>query len=174
MKFGGIYLDRDVYVVQSLDVFRKYEMSLNWEEDWNMSIGTLIAHKNARFLKLWLETYHDYHPDEWFYNGGVLPTEEVLVKRPELVHRVKWMFGAEAPDVCPLLYAKYHKSWSEEFYTIHLSIQGNKLNRWCKGLTYEADNASITEFDEKVIVDLNTTFGEMTRILFDFEKNSIS
>ena len=26
----------------------------------------IIAHKNARFLALWLDSYHDYDPDSWF------------------------------------------------------------------------------------------------------------
>ena len=54
MEFGGIYLDRDVYVVQSLDVFRKYEMTLNWfPKDKNViQFHLLIANKNARFLRL--------------------------------------------------------------------------------------------------------------------------
>ena len=81
-EFGGIYLDRDVYVVQSLDVFRKYEMTLNWDENQYLGTQTLIAHKNARFLKLWLNSYHDYRPNSWYYNAGELPTISILYKRP--------------------------------------------------------------------------------------------
>ena len=40
MEFGGIYLDRDVYVVQSLDVFRKYEMTLNWDPNGSKVLET--------------------------------------------------------------------------------------------------------------------------------------
>ena len=31
LEFGGIYLDRDVYVVKSLDKFRRYEMAVGLE-----------------------------------------------------------------------------------------------------------------------------------------------
>ena len=31
MNYGGIYLDNDVYVVDSLDEYRKYEMVVSWD-----------------------------------------------------------------------------------------------------------------------------------------------
>jgi hypothetical protein len=32
MNYGGIFLDNDVYVVQSLAEFLKYEMVVSWDE----------------------------------------------------------------------------------------------------------------------------------------------
>jgi len=32
MKYGGIYLDNDVYVVQNLDKYRKFELVMGWDE----------------------------------------------------------------------------------------------------------------------------------------------
>ena len=29
-KYGGIYLDNDVYVIQNLDKYRKFECAINW------------------------------------------------------------------------------------------------------------------------------------------------
>ena len=29
-KYGGIYLDNDVYVIQNLDKYRKFEFAINW------------------------------------------------------------------------------------------------------------------------------------------------
>ena len=66
MKYGGIYLDNDVYVIQNLDKYRKYEFVLNLDEGKRfMGTQVLIAHKDARFLPLWLDTYRDYRPDKW-------------------------------------------------------------------------------------------------------------
>ena len=31
-KYGGIYLDNDVYVIQNLDKYRKFECTINWKE----------------------------------------------------------------------------------------------------------------------------------------------
>jgi hypothetical protein len=52
MNYGGFYFDNDVYVIQSLQKYRKYEMTLEWNNK-SEGIGSqiLIAHRNARLLK---------------------------------------------------------------------------------------------------------------------------
>ena len=42
MKYGGIYLDNDVYVVQNLDKYRKYECTMNWERKLYLSNQVII------------------------------------------------------------------------------------------------------------------------------------
>lgn len=37
MKYGGIFLDNDSYIVQSLNDFRRFEMTLGWREGGNIS-----------------------------------------------------------------------------------------------------------------------------------------
>ena len=169
MEFGGIYLDRDVYVVQSLDVFRKYEMSLSWDQIHNFENQLLIANRNARFLKLWLDSYHDYNPNQWYYNAGELPTQRILKKRPELIHSVMRQFGSYAYDICPLLYNSYYENWEKDFYAFHLLIRGNELSMkdWC----FQRRKVNIIQvFNEQNVRQLNVTFGQMSRIVFDFEK----
>ena len=73
MEYGGIYLDNDVFVVHSLDYYRKFEMSVGFEnmETYTMGSQVLVAHKNARLLKAWFDTYRsDYRKEEWYYNAG--------------------------------------------------------------------------------------------------------
>jgi mannosyltransferase OCH1-like enzyme len=65
MRYGGIYLDNDAYVIRSLHKYRKFECVLNWDENQFMGTQIIIAHKDARFLPLWLDSYRQYHPDEW-------------------------------------------------------------------------------------------------------------
>ena len=65
LKYGGIYLDNDVYVVNNLNKYRKFEMTLGWFENGALGTMVLIANKNARFLKLWLDDYRDYKKEEW-------------------------------------------------------------------------------------------------------------
>lgn len=58
MSFGGIYFDNDVYVVNSLDKYRKYEMALSLEiEGGAIGNQVLIANRNARFLKAYFDSY---------------------------------------------------------------------------------------------------------------------
>ena len=63
MHFIVVVLNLEYYFKSS---YRKYEIAINWDE--NDSIGTqvIIAHKDSRFLKLWLESYKDnYMADKW-------------------------------------------------------------------------------------------------------------
>jgi mannosyltransferase OCH1-like enzyme len=63
MEFGGIYLDRDVIIIKSLDPLRKFEMTLDYEFHKTykeMGNQVQIAHKRAQFLRLYLQTYKKY------------------------------------------------------------------------------------------------------------------
>jgi mannosyltransferase OCH1-like enzyme len=58
MNYGGIYLDNDVYVVNSLDKYLKYEMTVSWDSDEDgIGIQVIIAHRNARLLKAHYDSY---------------------------------------------------------------------------------------------------------------------
>jgi hypothetical protein len=67
MEYGGIYLDNDVYVIKNLDKYRKFEIAINWDEDMYLGTQVIIAHKKARFLRKWLETYREYNGELWYY-----------------------------------------------------------------------------------------------------------
>jgi hypothetical protein len=116
-------------------------------------------------LKLYLESYRNYDRNKWYYNGGELPTTSILYKNPELIHRVKRKFGADAFEICPKVYSIYYPDWQKDFYAIHLALRGNEIahRSWCFG-----NNKPIAiKFDEEIAKNLNVTFGEMTRLLFD-------
>ena len=75
-QYGGMYLDNDAYVVNSIDKYRVFEMTVGLENTNGVTLGNqiLIAHKNARMLKAWTDMYrYDYRENEWFYNGGYVP-----------------------------------------------------------------------------------------------------
>ncbi|RZF36312.1 hypothetical protein LSTR_LSTR006576 [Laodelphax striatellus] len=91
MEYGGIYLDTDACVVRNLDEFRKFEMVVGWNPNASLSTHVMIAHKGARFLKEYLESYRlAYNPRKTRHD---LPTRKILVKSPQLVHRVENLFG---------------------------------------------------------------------------------
>ena len=56
MNYSGYYFDNDVYVLQPLDEFRKYEMTLEIEDEIIES-QVLIAHRNSRLLKAIFASY---------------------------------------------------------------------------------------------------------------------
>ena len=40
---------------------------MNWDEDQFIGNQVIIAHKDARFLKLYIESYrNNYRSDEWY------------------------------------------------------------------------------------------------------------
>ena len=58
MNYGGIYLNNDVYVVNPLYKYLKFELTVSWPDRNNfLGFHVLIAHKNARFLRSLLESF---------------------------------------------------------------------------------------------------------------------
>ncbi|KAI9563498.1 hypothetical protein GHT06_010961 [Daphnia sinensis] len=156
-KYGGIYLDNDCFVIQSLDKYRKFECAVNWDEDQFLGNQVIIASKNARILPLWLNTYKEYHSDEWYYNGGERPTVEILHRRPELIHRVKGDFGVDT-GVSVSIYKNPIMDW-RRLDIIHL-LSGHR--------SYLDPNYNTTPvFDENNIRTYPYAFGEMAREVLD-------
>ncbi|XP_077560861.1 uncharacterized protein LOC144175694 [Haemaphysalis longicornis] len=56
MKYGGVYLDHDVFVVRSLRPLLRYEAAM-FCRDGLIGNMMLFFHKNSRFLRLFLQTY---------------------------------------------------------------------------------------------------------------------
>ncbi|XP_046640933.1 uncharacterized protein LOC124326253 isoform X2 [Daphnia pulicaria] len=160
MQYGGIYLDNDCFVIRSLDKYRKFECALNWDDKQFMGTQTLIAHKNSRFIKLWLESYKgNYHSDRWYYNAGERPTTEILFQQPYLIHRVKGDFGA-ATGVSMSLYKNLKFDWR------HLDVIHLLMNH----RSYLDPNYNKTPvFDENNIRTYEYPFGDMVRHLLDMQ-----
>jgi hypothetical protein len=158
MEYGGIFLDNDSYVVRSLDPFRKYEMTIGITDGYNVGTQVLIANKEARFLKLWLELYRDYHPDSWYYNAGQKPMAEVLRYKPELVHAVQTLLGVHTLSDRLYIWDKWD-TW-RKFYSIHLIVRHRNYMdtiwnyfRW-------------PDLDETNICDYPKPFGVMAREIY--------
>ena len=116
MKYGGIMLDMDVFVVRNLNKFRHFELAIGWPEGQNIGSQIIIAHKDARFLPQYLALYQEYRPNMWYYNAGEAPTN-ILVSQPGLVTRCRTEFGVE--NLATQLYTGHWPGWSQR-YTIHL------------------------------------------------------
>lgn len=155
MKYGGIFLDNDAYIIKSLNDFRRYEMTLNWDEGQFLGTQILLAHKDARFLRLWLESYRGaYRGDLWYYNAGEHPTKYILWTQPELIHRVKVQFGVDTDFIGHL----FQQEWSgwRRMYAMHLLIHHQYLlNNLTKKATFPV------EFTENNIRYYPITFRQM-------------
>lgn len=119
----------------------------------------LVAHQDARFLRLWLESYRGHYVGAlWYYNAGQRPTQLALQARPELVHREPLRLGVHL-EVIEQLYLQPPRGpatdqWLAsllavhlfERHTAHLMWQG-----WSRGLRYPV------RFTEDNICDYNVT-----------------
>ncbi|PSN43419.1 hypothetical protein C0J52_02655 [Blattella germanica] len=162
MECGGIYVDTDTLILRPLDRFRRFEMALGWP--LGGFLGTqvvkrrnacilrcncvLLAHKDARFLPLWLESYKRYQPRDWYYNAGQRPTQQILEKAPYLVHRVPGLFGVQ--NLAARLYGPAPWPQWRLLCTIHL------LSR---------HPPAPQSMDENYVMRYRTPFGEIARWL---------
>ena len=64
-KYGGIYLDNDMFVVQGLDHYRRFEMVVAWDQGQFLGNQIIICNANARFLPMWIDTYKVYDASKW-------------------------------------------------------------------------------------------------------------
>ncbi|XP_075229802.1 uncharacterized protein LOC142329262 isoform X3 [Lycorma delicatula] len=166
LQYGGIFLDNDSFIVRSLDPYRRYEMALPWDENDYLGTQILIAHKDARFLQLWLESYKNhYKPKNWYFNAGEWPTMSILWARPELVHRVKLLFGVH--DVRNELFTGIWPDWRNQ-YTIHI------LERHLQFLE-EYHDMPINfpeDINDKNVREYAFTFKEMAEEIYEFDSSS--
>uniref|UniRef100_A0A1B6ML50 Alpha-1,4-N-acetylglucosaminyltransferase n=1 Tax=Graphocephala atropunctata TaxID=36148 RepID=A0A1B6ML50_9HEMI len=154
MKYGGVFLDNDCYLVKNINRFRKFEISMNWDENQLMGSQVIVAHKDARFLKRWLDSYRDYDGSQWYYNAGEKPTTEILQREPHLIHRVKVWFGVDTKFKMNIFQEQWEK-WNE-FYVLHLLMRHQSdLGALRKYATFPV------EFNEKNIVYYPITFRDM-------------
>lgn len=151
-KYGGIFLDGDSYLVRSLEPFRRFEMALGWYPNQALGTQVLVAHKNARFLQLWYNSYRYYRPELWYWNAGRLPTEMILVPRPHLVHRVPYDFGVH--NVAHLLYGVCKPDW-RQYFAIHLLFRHRD---------YLVTSDTFGPLTVSNVGRYNRTFGQMVRL----------
>jgi hypothetical protein len=118
MQYGGIYLDNDCFVIHSLDKYRKFECVVNWDEDQFLGNQVFIAHKNSRFLALYLESYKDnYYPDRWsihFLLNLLFPFNQILVM---LFQVLQWRGKADNRN--PFSPSAFDPSSERQFWSRH-------------------------------------------------------
>ncbi|CAN7983588.1 unnamed protein product [Ixodes hexagonus] len=156
MKHGGIYLDSDAYLVRSLDPYRIYELSIGWPPGELVGTQVIVAHKDARYLRLWYESYRRYRPGLWYWNAGGLPTKKFLSVRPDLVNRVQHDFGV-LEDVVPTLYSECNNRW-RNFSAFHLFFRHRlRIVPWEFLKHWSVTLESVPNYDRN--------FGQMARLV---------
>lgn len=86
LENGGIYMDYDVIVVNSLDPVRRHDVTLGREKPPKLNAGVMVARKGALFMRLLLESYrNNYRAFDWDYNCARVAYGLALA-RPDLVN----------------------------------------------------------------------------------------
>ena len=146
-RFGGIYIDYDVIVLQSLDPLRKYPMTMGKEQGNKLNAGVVVANKQAMFLNLWYESYrNNYRAYDWDFNCARVPFA-MYKQQPQLLHVEKYRLTT--PD-----WREREKLWDyvinwRELYVVHLMTHLD----WS---VYTPEN----------IKKMNNTFGEIMRHVY--------
>ncbi|KAH7975482.1 hypothetical protein HPB52_002113 [Rhipicephalus sanguineus] len=154
MRYGGIYADRDVFVVQSLRRYLRYEATISCHPDGVFGNMLMIFHKNSRFLRLYYDTYHQLNDSIWYYNAGVVPTEALVHPHPHLVNHVRYGLETEV-DMLHTLYEPHAYPHWRSAYAVHTLY----FHRW----ESKHDPLHNAELNETTIRDLDTAMGEMAR-----------
>jgi len=144
-RYGGIYMDNDVYVINNLDHYRRYEFTLGWPNNEWIGNMLLMANKDARLLSRLVDLYQLFRPDIWYYNGGEKPVREILYRNPELVHNEKVRLGVST-NVAWFFYVRKEiwkpEQWTKDYDTVHLLI-GHRHDidpRYLECKEFDADN----------------------------------
>ncbi|XP_014677208.1 PREDICTED: uncharacterized protein LOC106817075, partial [Priapulus caudatus] len=111
------------------------------------------AAKQARFTELFYRTYRYLNDSAGYYNGGELPTKQILLRNRDLVHRENKKLGVHTSFIYYVFMKRIE--W-KPFYAIHLFYNQRRDN---------IDDA-IDEYTAENIKTLNTTFGEMARWIY--------
>ena len=149
MKHGGIYLDTDVIVLKSFTPLRRYRYTMGLEYHGNpgrLNNGVIIATKDAEFLRLWYDTYRDFTKREWDYHDSAVPYK-LQYEYPKLIHveekTLNWPSGRNLSLIYDQLY-----DWKDN-YAMHLWYRLHEL-----------------EHNPHDIREMNTTFGEISRLVY--------
>ncbi|XP_046675634.1 uncharacterized protein LOC124364305 [Homalodisca vitripennis] len=155
MESGGVYLDTDMVVLQPLDKFLHYEMVVGWPYKEYFGNQIMIGHPKARFLQKYLESYRRYLPREWYYNGGQVPTEQILMRSPHLVHRVPELFGVH--NLVDQLYGTAQWTAWRRYHAVHLLSRHHTDPQHLNETTVQQYDRPFGEIARWVLYELSPT-----------------
>ncbi|KAK8787672.1 hypothetical protein V5799_022552 [Amblyomma americanum] len=125
MRYRGIYLDRDVFVVRTLRQFLRYEATLTCPQGQAIGNMLMILHIDSRLLKLYHETYREFNDTLWYYNAGKLPTLELVYEQPHLLNRMYNSLEISL-DMISMLYESHaYPNWRDA-YAMHTYVSFRK------------------------------------------------
>jgi len=146
LRYGGIYLDYDVVVINSLNPLRSYDVTIGQEKTERLNFGVVIARHGAPFLRLLHLSYKDnYRPKDWDYNCAVV-AYRIYQNHSELVHVERRRLTT--PD------------WLDR------DLLWNKAIEWRDLYVVHVLGQVKTRFNPNNVRTMNNTFGQVMRFIF--------
>ncbi|XP_077867480.1 uncharacterized protein LOC144356687 [Saccoglossus kowalevskii] len=161
LEYGGIYMDCDVIVVQSLEPLRHYDYVMGREDPTHLNNGILIARKDSLFLKMYYEGYRFYKRSCWGCDSILYPNA-LAIQFPGLIKIENKRLVQPNWDKTWQIFFGYYKWWRYHHYTIHTYI------RVCPEMKGREINYNATN-----IKTLRTTFGALCRFIYYGSKSLI-
>lgn len=146
IRFGGIYLDTDVIVLQPFDVFLHDEMTIPAENAYGLNNGIIIAKRCSRFLLRWYDRYKDFNDSQWAYHSVIVPLQ--LYQADNTGVRVeRKLLKADWPQCADLIFGNKtdHEFWAS-VRAIHAYYRHHN-----------------TTYDEVSVMALQNNFGLVAR-----------
>lgn len=124
-----------------------------------MQTSFMIAHKRARFLQIWKQSYRKYNGSNFLYNCCEYPGTTLLPSHGNLVHNVQKQF-TDYIHIKTYLYAENHPitDWVSKYYAI------NTNERWRQFLKNRLMK-SVTKINENTIKTYACTYGQIARLV---------
>ncbi|ESP01529.1 hypothetical protein LOTGIDRAFT_238269 [Lottia gigantea] len=145
MLNGGIYLDLDMIVINSLDPIRNHDITMGLiENGTGMGNAIILAQRHSPFVKEWYDAYAKYDNKQFYKNSLHVP-RDMWHKNPSRIHMESDKFYRPNWFEADLLFKKNDYPWQNN-YAVHIWTNGNPVP---KG------------FEE--LKTLNTTIGQIFR-----------
>ena len=122
-KYGGIYIDLDAIVINSLNPLRHYPAVIGQEIDEQFNCGCVMSEPSGTLVTSWLKSYrYDYNNDDKTYNSKGVPYQ-LYLDHPGIVHVEKTTLTS--PDINHReLLTDGLIDW-RGLYIVHLQHEGN-------------------------------------------------
>ena len=118
-------MDWDVLALRSFSPLLQYELTLGRVNAGVLANGIIVARRGAAFLRVWLETYHDFHPEAWAHNS-VLMTARLAKLLPHLLHIEEKSLLHPTWQNLSLMF-RGHYPWRENNYAMHIWARLRKV-----------------------------------------------
>jgi hypothetical protein len=112
-EYGGIYLDTDVFAVQSIESLRIHEFTMSYdnvvdiEKPKRLNNGVILSTRDSVFLSMWSKEYRNFDPKSWDLQSSIIPFN-LAVTHPDLIH-IEWSrlspisFGFQTSEIAAAL-----------------------------------------------------------------------